>query len=234
MAKKRTLSITSFLNDKLKPVKEETSLRGRLIPYFPLYYRVTYNREGTMIKSRFEESYSSIDTVPRRLINEEESLLRAIVEYETDGFIGDFDLKKLKTKYEMYSKGVHICLDEYLRSRVKRILSRISNNPAINVINIGKYAPDNQVDILVSVCRQLIGNFDKLAGDEFLYDLKSYQTFIEVFNPRRRTYMPTVTEWLSNKAQEEMKDKLKDLRWLVRDITPIINNITNIVVESIT
>jgi hypothetical protein len=157
MAKKRTLSITSFLNDKLKPVKEETGLRGRLIPYFPLYYRVTYNREGTMIKSRFEESYSDIIKVPKKTINEEESLLRAIVEYETDGLIGDFDLKKLKTKYEMYSKGVHICLDEYLRNRVKRIL-RISNNPVINVINIGKYAPDNQVDILVNVCRKLINN----------------------------------------------------------------------------
>lgn len=233
MAKKRTLSITSFLNDKLKPVKVETGLRGRLIKYFPLYYRVTYNREGTMIKSRFEDSYISIDNVPRRVINEEEDLLRSIVEYETDGFIGDFDLKKLKTKYEMYSKEVHICLDEYLRSRVKRILSKVINNPAINVINIGKYAPDNQVDNLVNVCRKLISNFDKLAGVDFQDDLQSYQTFIEVFNPNRRTYMPTVTEWLSNKAQDEMKSKLKDHKWLVRDITPIINNITDIIVESI-
>lgn len=232
MAKKRTLSITSFLNDKLKPVKEEAGLRGRLIPYFPLYYRVTYNREGTMIKSRFEESYSDIIKVPRKTINEEESLLRAIVEYETDGLIGDFDLKKLKTKYEMYSKGVHICLDEYLRNRVKRIL-RISNNPVINVINIGKYAPDNQVDILVNVCRKLINNFDKLAGDDFQEDLKSYETFIDVFNNRPKTYMPTVTEWLSNKTQAEMKDKLKDQRWLIRDINSTIDNITNIIVDSI-
>lgn len=233
MAKKRTLSITSFLNDKLKPVKEETGLRGRVIQYYPLYYRVSYNREGTMIKSRFENSYSNIDDVPRRVLEEEESLLRSIVEYETDGYIGDFDLKKLKTKYETYSKGVHICLDEYLRNRVKRTLSRVTNNPATNVINIGKYAPNNQVDTLVEVCRQLISNFDKLIGDDFQSDLESYKTFIDVFNPNRRRYMPTVTEWLSNKTQMEMKDKLKEERWLVRDITPIISNITNILIDSI-
>lgn len=233
MAKKRTLSITSFLNDKLKPVKEELGLRGRMVQYYPLYYRVSYNREGTMIKSRFEESFSNIESVPKRLVNDEESLLRSIVEYETDGFIGDFDLKKLKTKYETYSKGVHICLDEYLRNRVKKILSRVTNNPATNVINIGKYTPDNQVDVLVNVCRQLISNFDKLAGDDFKYDLESYQTFIEVFNPKRRRYMPTVTEWLSNKVQEEMKEKLKEQKWLVRNINPIINNITNILADSI-
>ncbi|RYU94748.1 hypothetical protein [Emticicia agri] len=233
MAKKRTLSITSFLNDKLKPVKEETGFRGKIIKYYPLYYRVTYNREGTMIKSRFEDSYKEIEDVPKRILEEEESLLRSIVEYETDGLIGDFDLKKLKNKYETYSKGVHICLDEHIRSRVKRILGRINNNPVINIINIGKYAPNNQAETLVKVCQQLIPNFNKIAGDEFAEDFKAYQIYMDTFNIIRLTYTPTVTNWLSDATQIEMKEKLRSKGLLVRDIMPIINTITHILEDSI-
>ncbi len=233
MAKKRTLTIAPFLNENLKPVKEITGVWGSKEPYFSLYYRVTYNRQGTMIKSRLEESYKNISNVPKRILDEEVGLIRNIVEYETDGLIEDFDLTKLKKKYETYSKEVHICLDEYIRNRIKKILSGI-NSPRTKVIKIGSYSDDNPISSLVEVCQILIPNFDKLAGGtEFKNDLKAYDAFIRVFNLNRMKYTPTITDWLTNKTQTEMKEKLKLEGIAVKEINSIINNITSILTESL-
>ena len=231
MAKKRTLTIAPFLNENLKPVKETTGFWGEKVPYFSLYYRVTYNRQGTMIKSRLEESYKHLSDVPKRILDEEGRLIRNIVEYETNDLIEDFDLKKLTKKYETYSKEVHICLDEYIRNRIKKILSGI-NSPLTKVIKIGSYSEDNPIESLVAVCRMIINDFDELAGGtEFKNDLKAYDTFTRVFNLKRMKYTPTVTDWLSNKTQAEMKEKLKGSA--VKEINSIINNITSILTDSL-
>lgn len=96
----------------------------------------------------------------------------------------DFNLTKLKNKYELFLQKIYICLDAYIRGRIKRILTSIQN-PLVKVIRIGKFSDDYTVDIPYQACNVLIPNFEAIGGVEHK-TIQAYETLVEIYNPKFR------------------------------------------------
>lgn len=116
MKRKKKISISYFLNDKLKPESNEKGLES-----YPIYAQINYNKKNTKIrvrfsnygigykitKERFNELFiNNIDSKINQLISEYEQTLRGIIYYEEEKLKDDFKLSKIQHRLNWYEESL--------------------------------------------------------------------------------------------------------------------------------
>jgi len=110
LKKGKKITVKFFLNRLLEAATNDKGQES-----YPLYIQVTYNRKNMQLKSKYSEYYYDLSEVKPGLMEFEEKVLRKIVTHEAGETKGEYDLKGLKRKYEVYSMSVHQAVEEYLK-----------------------------------------------------------------------------------------------------------------------
>ena len=102
MKKQGKISVRFFLNKNVMPFTPPL-LRGTKL--YPLYIQVTYNRRNTQFRSEEGNCYTSIEEaykIDRKKIENEESLIKKIVQFEIEHFKQDYQLAGLVDRYWVF------------------------------------------------------------------------------------------------------------------------------------
>lgn len=121
--KPKKVTIKFFVNQAVQPMVEGKTKR------YPLYALLTYDRKNTMMRCFYGKYYKDLEEIEKvhypGLLAMEERIIRKTISYEMAERPGDFDLKGIYRKYELYSVGVHVLLENYLKGQLGNILLRL-------------------------------------------------------------------------------------------------------------
>jgi hypothetical protein len=238
--KKKKITIKPFLNTYLDPVGSETG-RGGTRNIFSLYYKITYDRKNTQLKSYYSLGYSSLeDSVARQIIAFETKILTSIIDYEISLHPDqDYQLSGLKKKYEVYVLSVYHVIDVYLRKKLQYAASK-TNHPWHLVIDFK--APGIMINaiVLLELCKKIFKNFDKYIDTIFKEELESFKHYHQIFSDKLQEYdFATLIDWKNGthvkKLETALKKHVKDAQKInkyVQTIDHILNErLKNIVDE---
>jgi hypothetical protein len=199
--KGKKITVKFFLNRLLEAVTNE---KGR--ESYPLYIQVTYNRKNMQLKSKYAEYYYDLKEVKPGLMEFEERILRKIITYEAARTKGEYDLKGLKRKYEVYSESVYQAIEEYLKPKLRLTILK-TNDELTSVLNF--LAPQATVARLYEAARRLFPDFIPHLGVRLQGELTTYEQFRQLYKEPFFTYtFPTVIDWVDGSYQEELNKKL--------------------------
>jgi len=185
-------------------------LNDRVLPFFdksyPLYIQVTYNRKNMQLRSRYAEYYYSVDDVQPEMIAFEERVISKIITYEAGKFQGEYDLKGLRRKYDVYSFSIHEAVEIYLKTKLRLAILKTKDELA-TVLNFS--TPQATVARLHEAARRLFKDFDHHLGAKLASELTSYEQFRELDKQPFLSYtFPTLIDWMDGSYQEEFTSKL--------------------------
>jgi hypothetical protein len=202
LKKGKKVTVKFFLNQLLEAVTNE---KGRAS--YPLYIQVTYNRKNMQFKSKYAEYYYDLKEAKPGLMEFEERILRKIISYEAGRTKGEYDLKGLKRKYEVYSESVHQAVEGYLKPKLRLAILK-TNDELTSVLNF--LAPQATVARLYEAAQRLFPDFTLHLGARLQGELTTYEQYRQLYKEPVFTYtFPTVIDWVDGSYQEELNKKLK-------------------------
>jgi hypothetical protein len=222
--KKKKVTIRPFLNTYLDPVGSKTNSKGTRNVY-PLYYKVTYDRRNTQLKSYYSLSgYSSLeDSTARLIIPFEVKVLTKIIEYEVSLEPDhEYQLSGLKPKYETYIESINNTIDQYLRAKLLKAARR-TKHPYHLAIKFDNYTGMMNVFTLLQICDKLLPDFDKYIDKTFQQELECFKLYLKVFGDKQFEYnFPTLIDWMDGSHQQSFQEGLKKM--LKKDVKEITKN----------
>lgn len=202
LKKAKKITVKFFLNRLLESA---TNDKGR--ESYPLYIQVTYNRKNMQLKSKYAEYYYDLNEVKPGLMEFEEMVLRKIITHEAGETKGEYDLKGLKRKYEVYSFSLHQAVEQYLKPKLRLAILK-TNDELTNVLHFS--TPLATVARLHEAARRLFLDFDRHLGSKLEAELTTYEQFLRLDKQPFFTYtFPTVIDWVDGSYQEVLSMKLK-------------------------
>jgi hypothetical protein len=187
--KSHKLNIFPFLNSKIAGVPNGTG--GSL---FPLYYRITYMRKNTMLRSFNRGVYSNLDSTPiKKIIEKESKDLRALMGLLTEMFTEPYDLTGIKSKYELAQMTVLEVFDQNIRRVASRNLKEVGDEYAV-AINVGEYSDEYPLTILLNTVDKLMPKQVKhvFHGAQHYLDYLGYWLDVYPLNKAQ----PRIIDWL--------------------------------------
>ena len=160
--KKYKVTIIPYLNKdlKVKLVNEKD--------VYPLYFKVTYMRQTTLIRSINEERFSELNVEDQDIkseMKELENLIFFLSECNTE----PFSLNGLKDKYLLSQQSLIQAFDTLFRNQVKINLKKIKD-PILVTLNVGEYSPEYPVHLLLNAVNDFYPKYTrKLFENCFLY-----------------------------------------------------------------
>ncbi|HVD99037.1 MAG TPA: hypothetical protein VNB90_12595 [Cytophagaceae bacterium] len=222
--KKKKITIKPFLNTYLDPVGTEIEGKKEREIY-ALYYKVTYDRKNTQLKSYYTTSgYSSLeDPIAQQIVPFELKILTKIVDYETSlNPDREYQLSGLKTKYETYVESVNYTLDKYLRNKLWKATQK-TNHLYHHAIRFDNYLGRMNVFTLLEMCDKLFPDFDKYIDKTFREELECFKLYLMIFGDKQYEYdFATLIDWMDGTHQQAFEEGLKKL--LKNDVKLIVRN----------
>lgn len=218
--REKKITVKFFLNEAVEPVRGEGKKK-----YYPLYVQVTYNRKNMQFKSKYSEYYESLDEVKSSLLQFEETVIKTIVSYEAANVKGEYNLKGLKKKYEVYSTSILEALEHYLKPKLRLAvlktgseLSMVLNFTDVNVT----------VNLLYKAAQLLFKDFNSYLLDKVKEELNAYNHYQNFYNPVLSYNFPTLIDWVNGSYRREPEKKLDDVfkhrQELIKSIKSLIDH----------
>lgn len=219
-AREKKITVKFFLNEAVDPVKGEAGKR-----YYPLYVQVTYNRKNMQFKSRYSEYYEHLKDVNPTLLAFEERVIRGIILYEAGKVKGEYDLKGLKKKYDVYSISILEVLECYLKPKLRLAVLKTGNE----LSKVLKFSDTNAtVDLLYKAANLLFKDFDLGLSDKIKEELKAYHYYRRLYHPVLSYDFPTLIDWMDGSHKEQLEKKLsttlKGKPELVKSVKGVIDH----------
>ncbi|AWV97704.1 hypothetical protein [Arcticibacterium luteifluviistationis] len=146
--KSHKLTIFPFLNTKVSKAADGNR--------FPLYYRITYMRKNTMLRSFEGGVYADLEGPEiKEVIETETEDIRALMGMLTELFTMPYDMTGIKARYEMAQMHILEVIDQNIRDVVSRNLKTIDNEFA-QVVNVGVYSEDYPLHVLMNAIEKLM------------------------------------------------------------------------------
>ncbi|MBN9382215.1 MAG: hypothetical protein J0H74_15710 [Chitinophagaceae bacterium] len=202
LKKAKKITIKFFLNQVLEPATNQKGKKS-----YPLYIQVTYTRKNMQLRSRYSDYYYSLDEVKPYIMEFEERILRKIITHETDQAKGEYDLKGLRRKYDIYSFSIHEAVEVYLKARLHLAILK-TKDELTTVLNFS--TPQATVARLHEAARRLFKGFDRhLVGAGLISELTSHEQFLRLDKQPFLSYtFPTIIDWVDGSYQDEVATKL--------------------------
>ncbi len=217
--REKKITVKFFLNEAVEPVIGEGKKK-----HYPLYVQVTYNRKNMQFKSKYSEYYGSLDEVKPSLLRFEEKVIKSIVSYEVVNITGEYDLKGLKKKYEVYSTSILEVLEHYLKPKLRLAvlktgseLSMVLNFTDVNVT----------VNLLYKAAQLLFKDFDSYLSDKVKEELNAYNHYQKIYRPVLTYNFPTLIDWVDGSYRRELEKKLDETfknKELIKSIKSLIDH----------
>ena len=217
--KQKKITVKFFLNEAVEPVTGE----GRQ-KYYPLYVQVTYNRKNMQFKSKYSEYYRSLEEVKPGLLQFEEKVIKKMITYEVAEEKGDYDMKGLKDKYEIYSTSILEALENYLKPKLRLAVLKTKSELA-HTLNFH----DNHAtaSLLYQAARKLFTDFDIYLSEKLKEELEAYHHYQKGERPVLTYRFPTVIEWMDGSYKSEVGKKimtpLKNKPQLIKELKTLID-----------
>jgi hypothetical protein len=153
--KQYKLTIVPYLNKELKIKLVNDNV------VYPLYFRVTYMRQTTLIRSISEKLFSDIeDSKAKKIISIETLELENLINFLTEFCTEEFNLKGLKDKYLLSQRSTFQMFDDFYRKTVRDNISKIKNEKLIT-LNVGSYSEEYPLPLLVHAIMDYFPKIDK-------------------------------------------------------------------------
>lgn len=202
MKKEKKITVKFYLNRLLEGATGEKGKK-----YYPLYIQLTYNRRNMQLKSKYGEYYDSLDKVKKGLMDFEEKILCKIIRYESSHTEGDYDMKGLKQKYELYSTSIEEVVEHYLKPKLRLSILK-TNDMLIPVINFSE--PRATVDRLYMAARKLFPDIERFINVKLHEELQAYLYYKRLCPVIYLDYsFPTIIEWVEGSYKKEFETQLK-------------------------
>jgi len=202
MKKDKKITIKFYLN---KLLDAATGDKGQ--KYYPLYIQVTYNRKNMQLKSMYGEYYQTLEEVKKGLVEFEEKMLCKVIRYESSHTTGDYDLKGLKRKYEVYSGSISEALENYLKPKLRLTVLK-TKSWLVPVLNFNQ--PRATVDRLYMASRKLFGDLERFMNVKLHEELQAYTYYKRLYPDIFLDFsFPAVIEWVEGSYKKELESKLK-------------------------
>lgn len=198
--KTKKITVKFFLNEAVEPVQGE----GRK-KYYPLYVQVTYNRKNMQFKAKYSEYYENLEEVKQSLLDFEERAIKSIVTHEAAKAKGEYDLKGLKKKYDVYSTSILEALEHYLKPKL-RIAVLKTGSELSKVLNFKD--ANATIDLLHKAANLLFKDFDRNLPDKLKEELKAYEHYQKLYRPILSNDFPIVIDWVDGSHKEELEKRL--------------------------
>ena len=202
MKKDKKITVKFFLN---KLLDAATGDKGQ--KYYPLYIQVTYNRKNMQLKSMYGEYYEKIEEVKKGLMEFEERMLCKVIRYESSQIKGNYDLKGLKRKYEVYSGSVAEALENYLKPKLRLTVLK-TKDWLVPVLNFN----DSRATVskLYQAARKLFPDLERFMNVKLHEELQAYSYYKPLYPDIFLDYtFPTIIEWVEGSYKKELEAKLK-------------------------
>lgn len=180
---------------------------------YPLYVLITYDRKNTMMRCHYGKYYKDIGEIDKvhypGLLAMEDRIIRKTINYEMAERPDDFDLRGIYKRYELYSVGIHLLLENYLKSQLGIILLRLEPFEYTKALNFND--PDVGFSTLYTICKKIYKQFSTVVPESFEKEIEIYQAFMKLYQGSFFQYtFPTVIDWLDHSAVDDFKKALKD------------------------
>ncbi|MBN8852769.1 MAG: hypothetical protein BGO55_03350 [Sphingobacteriales bacterium 50-39] len=201
LKKAKKITVKFFLNQLLEPATNDKGKEA-----YPLYIQVTYNRKNMQLKSKYAEYYYDLKEVKPGLMEFEERILQKIVTHEKSETKGEYDLKGLKRKYEVYSLSIHEAVEDYLKPKLRLAILK-TNDELTGVLNFT--APQATTALLHKGARRLFPDFDRYLGAKLQTELAAYEQYRQLYKEPFFTYtFPAIIDWVDGSYRGELYKKL--------------------------
>jgi len=217
--REKKITVKFFLNEAVEPVTGEGKKK-----YYPLYVQVTYDRKNMQFKSKYGEHYSSLEEVKPALMQFEERVIKNIISYEANKEKGEYNLKGLKRKYEVYSISILEVLEGYLKPKLRLAILK-TGNELTNVLNFNDHSATTW--LLYEAARLLFKNLEESLSEKLTLELQAYHQYQMLQRPMLNYNFPTIIEWTNGSYKGELEKKLmikfKTKPQVIRDIKALID-----------
>lgn len=229
-SKPKKVTLKFFVNQAVQPMVEGKTKR------YPLYVLITYDRKNTMMRCHYGKYYKDLDEIDTvhypGLLEMEERIIRKTINYEMAERQDDFDLKGIYKKYELYSVGIHILLESYLKDQLWNILLRLEPFEYAKALNFND--PEVGFDTLYKICKKVYKDFSALLPKNFEREVEVYQLFSKLYQGMFFQYtFPTVVEWLDHSAVEDYTKRLKSHHSTQSEVNKSIEFIERVIRNSL-
>ena len=200
--KEKKITVKFFLNQLVEPVMGEKNEK-----HYPLYIQVTYNRKNMQFKSKYGLYYKKLNKVNPGLMAFEEKVIRKIITHEAGLVKGDYDLKRLKRKHEVYSTSVMEALENYIKPKLRLAVLK-TNDQLATVLDFNQ--SQATVARLYKAARLLFQDFDNSLTVKLRDDLTAYENYHRLYKEPFFAYtFPTIIDWVDRSYQIELEKRLK-------------------------
>jgi len=226
--KQKKITIKPFLNTYIDPVGVETK-RNSSVDIYALYYKVTFNRRNTQLKSYYSiGGYANLnDALNSDIVAFEMKLLTDIIEYETK-IQGeeDFNLAGLKTRYEAYSESIYYTFDKYLRNKLWKVVQK-TNHIYHLALRFDNYQGKMTILTLLEICDKLFPGFNKFIDKHFEEEINCFQFYHKLYKDKQLDYsFATLIDWVNDSHKDEFIKKSKKMLF---DESKTINRYSDII-----
>lgn len=206
--REKKITIKPFLNIQLGALGTLTDDK-RTFKTYPLYYKVTFNRKNTQLRSLYALSgYNDIGSIESGIIDFESKVLNKIIGYETAEKQDDYQLTGLKKKFELYALSIDHVLDTHLRKQLQGAINGIGH-PYQFVLTFDNYNINNSIFNIFGACKLLFPNLDTYLDASMLDRMNSYQEYRNIMGtPMFKYDFHTLIDWIDGSVKEVLREGL--------------------------
>jgi len=156
-------------------------------------------------------------------------MIRKIIEFETKNSINTYELKGLKTKYEIYCLSISNTINEHLKRKLTLAVKK-TKDEKWNVLNF--MDKNNNFDILYKASQLLYKNLHEFISPEFKAEIEAFGIFTNYYPSRNTSFtFSTIIEWKDGSLKSDFKKQLSANIKSKKKIEIIIENIDNMINE---
>ena len=135
-----------------------------------------------------------------------EKMLCKIIRYESSLVSGDYNMKGLKHKYEIYSCSLSEALENYLKPKLRLSVLK-TKDILVPVLNFNESRAT--VGKLYMAARKLFGDLERYMNVKLHEELRAYTYYKSLYPEIFLDYsFPTVIEWVEGSHKKELETKL--------------------------
>lgn len=206
--KERKITIKPFLNTQLGPSGSITDDNGT-VNLYPLYYKVTYNRKNTQLKSLYAlQGFQTLEQINKNITDFEIRILEKIVAYQVRENQEQYELTGLKRKFEACSLAIDNVVDTNLRRKLESVVMSLPS-PYKLAVAFDNYSIENNILNIHTVCERLFPDLKTHLTEKYLLGLKSYREISKTAgHPTFHYHFPTLIDWINEVFRKEFKADL--------------------------
>lgn len=230
--KPKKVTVKFFINQAVQPAIDGKTKR------YPLYMLITYDRKNTMMRCHYGQWYKDLSEIDKLhypgLLDMEERIIRKTIAYEMAQRGNDFDLKGLYKKYDLYATGIHILLENHLKTQLWSVLSRLEPYEYAKALNFTSH--DVAFGTLLKIAKKIYQDLSGKLPSSFEQEIEIFNGYMKLYQGSLFQYnFPTIIEWIDGSAVADYRNKLAAIYHndssMVRKSTGFVDRMVNSVLE---